>query len=388
MSENQTVENVASSDLQRLLNAMKDYGEGKYDAIDTSVFDDPSIGEAFNDMLDAAVKRNNRILARINDAQSRIGDTSCLKLMFEQIDAQQDAIRRLQESRNEITPDERPLGDIDREFLSLSQQISNAVKPCIDEVNEALEEMELLGIPEKDRWSGISEDEDPMWDKLRGIKDKMSRSRDRLESIDRRVDSMSEDAEIMFGVVEKKGSLSKDFLEGVDALTSSYKNLSSECLETGRHLYRISRDIDNARNDIFRHFSRPTLHDRLRVYEVDHITLAWRLYNNIVEFESLKITQVNNTNGCKLGKWILEVEDNEVGKLQSFTALKKAHENFHARAVECFEAKQNYDIVLALDKFGEVMDALDEFQSALNQLHIELRECGDIEETDVWVFQG
>ncbi len=374
------------SDRERLLKAMEEFGDGKFEEVRPEEFDDPELAEAFNKMMKHQVDRNNKFLVRLNDAQSRIGDTSCLKSMFDQISAQKEAINALQEARLDITTDERPLSEVNQEFLALTAQVKNTFRPCSTDLGEALRLYDELGVPDNDSWSEVEENEDYLI--LRQLHKCILRASEKLDSMERRIYSIDADARGLFEVIDKRSQMGGSFILGVDALTESYKKLSAECLDTGRHLYRISRDIDNARNDIFRHNSRPTIHDRLKVYEVDHITVAWRLYNNIVEFESLKITQVNNPDSCKLGVWISNMKDPLFTEAESFKRLNEAHHRFHEVCTECFLAKQNYDIVLAQDKFANTMDALDEFIAAMNDLHEYLRSNGITEETDVWKFRG
>ena len=51
---------------------------------------------------------------------------------------------------------------------------------------------------------------------------------------------------------------------------------------------------------MFRSFSNVTTQDMIRIFQIDHFILMWRVYNNAVGFESLKVTQLNNPDGCKL----------------------------------------------------------------------------------------
>ena len=360
-----------ANDLERLKEAMKRYAEGDFEPENVAAYEDPEVARAFNDMVAKDMERNNRFLARINDAQLRIGDSSCMKAMLEEIANQQDAINRLQEYQRANNPESRPTDAINRELLGLAEQIREIVEPCLSELKEGLACME-------------AGETDPSF-----YKDRYSYTFGRLMSLEVRTEDLARDAEELYEVIDSQLSLSEEFLNNVDTLTDSYKNLSANCLDTGRHLYRISRDIDNARNDMFRHFSRPTIHDRLRVYEVDHVTLGWRLYNNLVEFESLRVTQVNNPKGCKLGLW-LEANKNDplYVHADAFGKLYKAHELFHEKCVACYEAKQNFDRALALEKFGEIMDALALFQEAMAQMHEYLRSVGITDETDVWKFRG
>ena len=124
--------------MERLVLAMQGFRDANFEPIDRDEFDNPEYADAFNEMINATVERNNKYLARINDAQSRIGDTSCLKSMFEQITAQEKAIKVLQEARLDVTPDERPLTETNMEFLALSAQLKNTFRPCSEDIKEAL----------------------------------------------------------------------------------------------------------------------------------------------------------------------------------------------------------------------------------------------------------
>ena len=374
------------TDKERFIRAMADLGDGKFDYVDENSFDDPELAKAFNTMIDRVTGRNNRYLARINDAQSRIGDTSCLKTMFEQIEVQQAVVNSILQAREGLETRDDSLNDTNGEFLALALQVQNSLHPCMDEMRNAKDVLSAIKLPEED--SKEAEANPELWSAIKILKDLVRQSETRLEGIERRVGAMSDDARELFETIDRKSKFNDAFLENVDALTDGYRNLSAECLETGRHLYRISRDIDNARNDMFRHNSKPTLHDTLSVFEVDHVTLAWRLYNNIVEFESLKLTQVNNPTGCKFGIWVQTETRPEIVDSEAFNRLVLAHLELHKKAVECFEAKQEYDIPRALSTFDEVLERLKEFRAAMEDMHVYLRTIGITEETDVWKFRG
>lgn len=389
----ESVENIGTgvrekserNDISMMIEAIISYSQGFFNELNRDDFSVPELADVYNTMITDTIKRNNHYLVRINDAQSRIGNTECVKSMVEQIVSLQGAFEALQESRSDITPDSRPIGEANREFLMLADQIKNSYTPCIEEMDDSLEIIDSIDIPDKDY---SVEDEDPMWEKLRLMKDYIVRSRDRLEMMSRRVNDMSNDAHVLFTTIDKKSRLDAKFLENVDELTAGYKKLSSECLDTGRHLFRISRDIDNARNDMFRHFTKPTLHDSLSIYEVDHITLTWRLYNNIVEFEALRITQVNNPTGCKFGIWVHNVQDPQILESESFVRMVDAHTKLHECAVRSFVAKQEYDQPAAIVAFEEAIKALDEFREGIAKFRVFLRTIGINEETDVWKFQN
>ena len=364
-------------DMTLLFECMENFGNGDFSYVNREDFDEPQIGDMFNRMLKLSLDRNNKYLARINDAQYRIGDSTCLKNMLALISTQQEIAEVLSQYRESADDGEFSTDDVNREFLMLSKEIKNTFLPCIKEVRKSMFLLDgMLNGGEMD----ASEE----------IRKRLSVVSENLYSMTDRISDMSEDAEKLYEVLDKNSRFNETFLESVDSIVKSYKELSSECLDTGRYLIRISRDVDNARNDMFRHNSKPTLHDELRVYDVDHLTLTWRLYNNIVEFESLRLTQVNNPESCKFGKWVQKSKDSDAGYVSTdeFNAVVEAHLALHEISVKCFEAKQQYDNALAMKYFEEALKNYEAFHTALEALHERLRELGITEETDVWKFRG
>ncbi len=386
MSEKDQKNLTEMTDKERLLKAMDEFGDGYFEPIDREKFDDPELADAFNSMLHRQSDRNNKYLVRINDTQSRVADTSCLKAMFEQITAQEEAIKMIQNVKFDITPDSRPVAETNQELLALAAQVKNTIRPCSEDIEEALKLYEQLEVPDNESWSETENNEQYII--LRQLQKSIQRASDKLDSMERRIYSIDENARSLFEIIDRSMSIGDNFINGVDFLTKSYKNLSIQCIELGRHLYRISRDIDNARNDSYRYNSYPTLLDRLKVFEVDHITLAWRVYNHILEYETLKITHVNNPESCKFGLWLKNTKDPAYADSDEFKNLSVMHRAFHDRAVECYLAKQESNTVLALDKFANTMDALEGLIGALGAFREYVMAKGYTEETELWEYKG
>ncbi len=374
------------TDKERLLKAMDEFGDGYFEPIDREKFDDPELADAFNSMLHRQSDRNNKYLVRINDTQSRVADTSCLKAMFEQITAQEEAIKMIQDVKFDITPDSRPVAETNQELLALAAQVKNTIRPCSEDIEEALKLYEQLEVPDNESWSETEDNEQYII--LRQLQKSIQRAGEKLDSMERRIYSIDENARSLFEIIDKSTTIGNSFIAGVDLLTKSYKNLSLQCIALGRHLYRISRDIDNARNDSYRYNSYPTLLDRLKVFEVDHITVAWRVYNHLLEYETLKLTQVNNPESCKFGLWLKNAKDPVYAGSDEFKNLSVMHKAFHDRCVECYLAKQESDTVVALDKFANAMDALEGLIGALGAFREYVMAKGYTEETELWEYKG
>ena len=144
-------------------------------------------------------------------------------------------------------------------------------------------------------------------------------------------------------------------------------------MATGTHIYKIGRYIDTARSDMFRSFSNVTTQDMIRIFQIDHFILMWRVYNNAVGFETLKVTQLNNPDSCKLGKWMKD--------------LDAAHRQIHKYAVDSWNAKESGNVELALEYFQKCYDAFGVYSNKIEEFKSYMRTIGYTDETEKVTFR-
>ena len=197
-----------------------------------------------------------------------------------------------------------------------------------------------------------------------------------LHTIGQEIDSIYEE-------INTQSALTQSFVTGIETMADSYNMLSKDCMDTGIHMYHISRDIDNARNDMAKHNSKLSNLDWLTVFEIDHLTLTWRLYNNIVEFEHLKITQLNNPESCKFGTWVARQTDPRITESEAFKRALQAHKDIHKHACDCWYSKEDEDRVAAMHSFELALEAFQRFSQSLADLHDVLKSTGEIEEATI-----
>lgn len=138
-------------------------------------------------------------------------------------------------------------------------------------------------------------------EKLSEGNQKVGNSLNDMENLNTQMCTMNAAIDSVFEDIDMQSRITREFAGQVENIANSYGILSENCNETGAHIYKMGRSIDTCRSDMARGFSEITQLDWLRVFEIDHFILMWRVYNNVVEFEHLKIKQLNNPDGCKLG---------------------------------------------------------------------------------------
>lgn len=130
-----------------------------------------------------------------------------------------------------------------------------------------------------------------------------------------------------------------------------------------------------------------TQQDWLRIYEIDHFILMWRVYNHAMGFEELKITQLNNFESCKLGKWIASQTNPDITASPEFAELKRAHREVHDWATKSWEAKAEDNTELALEYFNRTHESYFAYQKAIQQMMELFTRLGDSEKTEIVVFR-
>lgn len=208
-----------------------------------------------------------------------------------------------------------------------------------------------------------------------------------LETMNNQMVEINDAVESIFQDIDTQSNITKDFTNQVSNISDSYAELSKDCMEQGTHVYLIGRYIDSARSDMVRGFAEVTQQDWLRIFQIDHFILMWRVYNNAVDFERLKITQLNNPDGCKLGKWLNAQTDKNITGSKEFRDLSDAHKEVHKWATESWKAKDNGDVDSALAYFQKTYDAFFVYKDKIDRMRDKMRQLGFKEQTDVVVFK-
>ena len=190
----------------------------------------------------------------------------------------------------------------------------------------------------------------------------------------------------IFDAVNTQSEVTDAFIQSIQSIADSYNILTEDCVTTGNHLYRVGRYIDTTRNDMAKGFTALSMQDWLRVFQIDHHTFTWRVYNNLSGFEHLKITQLNNPKGCKLGKWAASQTDPNITNSREFKDVLKYHEDIHTHACDSWYAAEDGNRELALQHFNLTLESYNQFYDALNKFKKYLKTIGYIEETKTESF--
>ena len=235
--------------------------------------------------------------------------------------------------------------------------------------------------------SALAESMDGTTTHLSEGNEKVETSLSDIKNMNEQIVNINSSADRIFEDIDRQSTITADFSRKVDRIAQSYAKLSEECNQTGVHIFKIGRYIDTCRSDMYREAGCVTLQDKLHVFEVDHFILMWRIYNNAMGFEPLRLNQVNNNTTCKLGLWIGEQTDTRVTQSGPFRDVRLAHDTFHKYAAESWTAKDKGDLDGAMDAFGKCYDAYFVFKEKIQSLMKYMRSLGYTEETQIVIFR-
>ena len=194
---------------------------------------------------------------------------------------------------------------------------------------------------------------------------------------------VSSEVDHIYGEINTQSALTEAFVASIDTIAASYDDLSNGCINTGAHLYKISRLIDNLRSDVARRRAKLYTQDWLVVYEVDHLIFTWRQYNNLADFEKLTLEQINNPKGCKFGKWANAQTDSRITGSTAFKKAYKHHEDIHTHSVDAWHAKQSGNREEALRHFLSAYDSYLLFNADMQELKKVVASTGDTETSKI-----
>lgn len=208
-----------------------------------------------------------------------------------------------------------------------------------------------------------------------------------MQQMNNQMISIREGVDSVFNDIDTQTKVTRSFSKQIENISQSYNTLSNDCLQTGQRVFKIGRYLDKTRSDLVRGCSKITEQDWVRVFEVDHFVLTWRVYNNIVGFEHLQKKQVDDPGRCKLGKWLKQVSDERLIHSKEYISLAKSHEDLHKYATLSWQANEDGDHSKAISYFDDTYRSYQEFDEALHRFQSKMHSLGYNDITQIVKFE-
>lgn len=255
--------------------------------------------------------------------------------------------------------------------------VANQVKELSANTTQSAEDAMTYVHELLDGISNLAESINSTAEQLASGNDSIHHSLESLEHMNENMKLVSSEIDHIYSEINTQSALTEAFVASIDTIAASYEDLSNGCVGTGAHMYKISRLIDNLRSDVARRRAKLYTQDWITVYEIDHLIFTWRVYNNLADFESLRLDQLNNPKGCKFGKWVGAQTDPRITGSSAFKQAVKYHDELHAHGVDSWHAKNEGHREEAFRHFQLGYNTYPKFVAALQELKKVIASTGD-----------
>lgn len=295
-------------------------------------FQDTELEQKWEQFMRYILSANNKSAMRLNDAMTVIGDSSCVKIMLEQVSSQSHAIEEMNSSGQELGDSIMNIQESASSIRDNSREIMNTADTCIRQLSDsirviddssaqieqingqiaefkekALRINDIVDVVKKlaskssllalnasieaaragETGRGFSVVASQMQELasntststdhitryvgelmagmenlvnsvqsatlcLRSGNEEIHNSVESVDVMSRQISLIAEEIDLVNEEIRNQSGLTQSFVKAVETLDTNYETLSRECVDTGVHLYRISRSVDSIRTAMAR----------------------------------------------------------------------------------------------------------------------------------------
>lgn len=168
----------------------------------------------------------------------------------------------------------------------------------------------------------------------------VGRSVEDIRDINEQMKIINEKIMNICSYVEQQSDETGRFAQSIQQMENSYAELQKSCGDAGRFLFTTILSVDKIRGALARDVACLSTQQWLETFMVDHTIYVWRLHNAVSKNEELVFSSVQNAQGCKLGKWMANVQDPAIKELPAYKDVYRYHLELHKKGVACYNEIQ------------------------------------------------
>lgn len=115
---------------------------GDLTLIDLSTAEDKDIAIKYNTLVQSIMKNNNNFVMRLNESMSRIGDTSYVKTMIEEVNRQTETIDDMRYASQDLEKSIQSIQDNSKNIMDRTIDVSGMTKNSISDIEKSIQIMD------------------------------------------------------------------------------------------------------------------------------------------------------------------------------------------------------------------------------------------------------
>jgi methyl-accepting chemotaxis protein len=171
---------------------------------------------------------------------------------------------------------------------------------------------------------------------------------------------------------EEQTAATQSFTGGISNLSVEADFIATNCDNTGRAIFDISKKINAIRVEMVKNSFSMSDADMIEIYKTDHMHWRWKVYNMLLGYDKVDIQAIGDYKNCRLGKWYYGIDCSNISESKVFKDLEKPHIELHDIAKEAVFAYEHGDIkkaescLVQMDECSKtVMTYLDQIKTLL-----------------------
>ncbi|GIP36184.1 methyl-accepting chemotaxis protein [Paenibacillus sp. J2TS4] len=251
------------------------------------------------------------------------------------------------------------------------RKLSDQTKQSVESISAMIQEVRKSAMDVGDQADRMSDD----------IVERVEQTKHAIHSLDEIMNQVSQigtSTGNIAAIVEEQSAATHEISFRISEVLKQTEQVKENAVDTGQDIYKVSRKVNELRQQSLNYFSHMSNGQLIRVVKTDHLLWKWWVYNRLLGYHEMDTEAVADFHICRLGKWYDENRSrSQVASLPSFAALDQPHQQVHSLAATAnrwIEQGDYKEAMRTLDLIGkasqEVVGLLENLQKDLERQHV------------------